>query len=117
MKHILPIVIVVVTAILIALAQAGAGGPAKTFGIVSGSALPGFAPKAASPEQAVANLLIDGQRRNWDRAYSVLAQTANRADAPWFTRAWAGTDGALHTVSTLKGADGGTRQTTSDHAW
>src|SRR5216684_1019268 len=116
MKHILPLVIVVVTAILIALAQAGAGGPAKTFGIVSGSALPGFTPKAATPEQAVANLLIDVQRRNWDRAYSGLAKTDNRADPTSFKRDWTGTDGSLRTFSNLEAYDARPLHATADEA-
>src|SRR5260370_5923784 len=116
MKHILPIVIVAVTAILIALALTGAGGPAKTFGIASGSALPGFAPKAASPEQAVANLLIDVQRRNWDRAYSGLAKAYNRADATSFKRDWTGTDGSLRTFSNLEAYDARPLHATADEA-
>src|ERR1700694_643702 len=116
MKHILPIVIVTVTAILIALALAGPGGSAKTFGIVSGSALPGFTPKAATPEQAVANLLIDVQRRNWDRAYSELAKTENRADATSFKRDWTGTDGSLRTFSNLEAYDARPLHATADEA-
>src|SRR5260370_3703290 len=116
MKHILPLVIVVVTAILIALAQAGAGGPAKTFGIVSGSALPGFTPKAATPEQAVANLLIDVQRRNWDRAYAGLAKTDNRADATSFKRDWTGTHVSLRTFLQLEASDARPLHATADEA-
>ena len=99
MKHILPIVIVGVTAILMALALAGAGGSAKTFGIASGSALPGFTPKAATPEQAVA-----------------LAKTDNRADATTFKRDWTGTDGSLRTFSNLEAYDARPLHATADEA-
>jgi len=96
--------------------RAGAGGPAKTFGIATGSALPGFTPKAATPEQAVANLLIDVQRRNWDRAYSGLAKTDNRADATSFKRDWTGTDGSLRTFSNLEAYDARPLHATADEA-
>jgi hypothetical protein len=116
MKYILPIIIVAVTAILVALSVTGAGGSAKTVGIASGSALPGFTPKAGTPEQAVANLLIDVQRRNWDRAYAGLAKTDNRANAASFKRDWTGTDGSLRTFSSLEAYDARPLHATADEA-
>ena len=116
MKRILPIVIVVVTAALMALALTGVGRSATTVGIVSGSVLPGFTPRASTPEQAVANLLIDVKRRNWDRSYSALARISNGADEPSFKRDWTGTDGSLRTFSNLEGYDARPLHATNDEA-
>jgi hypothetical protein len=104
MKIALPILLLVVTAALIA---AGTLAPAQ-FGthmnVVSGSALPGLNPDARTPEQAVSRLLKDVQRRNWTSAYSQLAN-GNSVTQAQFTRDLAGSSGSLRTLSGLESWD------------
>jgi hypothetical protein len=104
MKFILPIILVVVTAVLIVLALFGVGYARGTVGIAAGSALPGLAPKADTPEKGISNLLAEVQRRNWDRAYAELAKT-NRVDKATFIQDWTGTNGSLRTFSNLESFD------------
>ena len=104
MKFILPIVIVAVTALLITLALFGVGHARGTVGIAAGSAMPGLNPSADTPEQGIANLLGEVQRRNWDRAYATLAK-ADRVDEPTFIQDWTGSAGSLRTFSNLESFD------------
>src|SRR5262249_26517994 len=105
MKRILPIIIVVVTALLLAVGLTGAGRSSGTIGIAAGSALPGFSAKADTPEQAMANFLIDVQRRNWDRAFSDVAKTDNRITLQSFQQEWLGSNGGLRAFSNLESYD------------
>jgi len=101
MKFLMPIVIFIVTAILIALGTAGATRLGATTGITSGSALPGLSSSARTPEQAVGKLLNEIQKRNWGVAYGQLADNSN-VDLDLFTRDLTGTNGSLRTLSGLE---------------
>jgi hypothetical protein len=101
MKRILPIVLVIATVALIALSLAGAGSARGTVGVAAGFAMYGLTPKAATPEQALDNLLTDVQRRNWDRAYGELAKTSG-SDEVAFIQDWTGSNGSLRSFSNLE---------------
>jgi hypothetical protein len=101
MKRVLPVVLVIATVVLIGLSLVGAGSARGTVGIAAGSAMYGLTPKAATPEQALNNLLIDVQRRNWDRAYGELAKTSGSDEAA-FIEDWMGTNGSLRSFSNLE---------------
>lgn len=104
MKIALPIILVAVIAGLMVVALYGAGsGPAR-IGIATGSAVYGLTPKAATPQQALTNLLVDVQRRNWDRAFDGLSKTS-AADKQSFIQEWIGSNGSLRSFSALEGFD------------
>ncbi len=115
MKFALPMILVAVTAGLMVLALVGAGHAGGTVGIVTGSALHGLTPKASTPEQALANLLTDVQRRDWDRAFSALSKTGG-ADEPSFIQDWVGSNGSLRSFSNLEGFDSRPLHATNDEA-
>src|SRR5258708_37674975 len=94
MKFTLPIILVVVTAGLMVLALVGAGHAHGTVGIAAGSAVRGLTPKASTPEQALTNLLVDLQRRNWDRAFAALANSSGGEEQS-VVPDWLGFDGQL----------------------
>ena len=102
MKFILPIVIVVVTVLLMAVALTGAGRSTGTVGIAAGSALPGFSTYAATPDQALSNFLADVQRRNWDRAFSSVERTSDSVNEQAFIQDWIGSNGGLRSFSSLE---------------
>lgn len=104
MKIALPIILVAVIAGLMVVALYGAGsGPAR-IGIATGSAVYGLTPKAATPQQALTNLLVDLQRRNWDRAFDDLSKTS-AVDKRSFIQEWIGSNGSLRSFSALEGFD------------
>jgi len=105
MKRVLPITIVIVTALLLAMGMSGAGRSSGTVGIASGSALPGLAANASTPDQALANFVIDLQRRNWDRAFSELDKTTTGLTKETFVQEWIGSNGGLRSFSNLEGYD------------
>jgi len=105
MKIVLPIAIVVVTVVLMAVGLMGAGHYGGTVGVASGSALPGFAATAATPEQALTNFLINVQKRNWDTAFSDVATTSDRINKESFTQDWVGSNGGLRSFSNLESYD------------
>src|SRR5437660_5280779 len=105
MKRVLPIIIVVVTVLLLAVGLTGAGRSRGTVGIASGSALPGFSANATTPEQALASLLNDLQRRNWDRAFASIERTNDSVDEQTFVQEWLGSNGGLRSFSNLEGYD------------
>ena len=113
MKFTLPIILVVATAVLMVLALFGAGQARGTVGIVSGSAV--YTPKASTPEQAAKNLLVDVQRRNWDRAFAAIAKTST-VDKQSFIQDWTGSNGSLRSFSSLEGFDSRPLHITSDDA-
>lgn len=115
MKFILPIVLVVVTALLMTMAVLGAGGSHGTVGIAAGSAVRGLTPKASTPDQALTNLLVDLQRRNWDRAFSELAN-APASDQLTFVQDWLGSHGSLRSLSNLEGFESRPLHATNDEA-
>jgi hypothetical protein len=113
MKYALPIILVVVTALLIFAglfvnAQAGI-----TLGVAKGSAL--HTATANTPDQAVNNLLLEVQRRNWDRAYDNIS---DKDDVPKeaFIRSWGGSDGSLRSFSSLEGFEARPLHETNDEA-
>jgi len=101
MRFLLPTVIFVVTVVLIAMGTFGPTRLGATTGITSGSALPGLASSAKTPEQAVGKLLNEIQKRNWSAAYSQLADNSNVEEA-LFTRDLTGNNGSLRTLSGLE---------------
>ncbi len=76
---------------------------ATTPGIVSGEALPGVGGSANTPEAAVRSLLGDVQARDWNRAYSLLAN-AGDFDKEAFIHDVSGNYGSLRTFSSLEGS-------------
>lgn len=105
MRTALPIILVVVTVLLMAVGLTGVGRPHGTVGIASGSALPGFNSNAHTPEQGLANFLIDVQRRNWDRAFSSIERTNDSVNEHAFIQEWTGADGGLRSFSSLESYD------------
>jgi hypothetical protein len=103
MKILGPILITLVTAALIALGlmQPNHG---TTVGTDSGATLFAVKAVASTPDQAIANLLTELQRHEWNTAYSQLANS-NEVDQAQFTREMAGSDGSLRSLSTLVGWD------------
>jgi hypothetical protein len=115
MKIVLPIILVVVTALLMVAALSGAGsGPAR-IGIATGSAFYGLTPKAATPQQALNNLLSDVQRHNWDQAFNALSKTS-ATDEQAFIQDWIGSNGSLRSFSNLEGFDPRPLHITNDDA-
>lgn len=104
MKTALPIILVLVTAALMVVAITGTSTSRGTVGIAAGSAIYGLTPKANTPEQALNNLLVDVQRRNWDRAYDALSKSS-AADKQDFIQDWIGSNGSLRSFSALEGFD------------
>jgi hypothetical protein len=104
MKFILPLILVAATVALMAVALVGPGHARGTVGIAAGSAVGGLTPKADTPEQALANLLDDVQRRNWDRAFSLVSKTSG-TDEQSFIQGWIGSNGGLRAFSSLEGFD------------
>jgi hypothetical protein len=115
MKIALPIILVVATAGLMVIALAGTGNARGTVGIAGGSAMYGLTPKASTPEQALNNLLVDVQRRNWDRAYDALSKNS-AADKQDFIQDWIGSNGSLRSFSSLEGFDPRPLHITDDQA-
>jgi hypothetical protein len=115
MKITLPIILVVLTAVLMAVALYGAGSNPARIGIATGSAVYGLTPKSSTPQQALANLLVDVQRRNWDRAFDALSKTS-AADKESFIQDWLGLNGSLRSFSNLEGFDPRPLHITNDDA-
>jgi hypothetical protein len=115
MKRILPIVLVIVTVALIGLSLVSTSGARGTVGVAAGSAMYGLTPKAATPEQALNNLLLDVQRRNWDRAYGELAKSSG-SDETAFIQDWTGSNGSLRSFSNLEGFEPRPMHITDDQA-
>jgi hypothetical protein len=103
MKRALPVIIILaVTVVLIFVGLTGVGRSAGTVGIASGSALPGFGTSASTPDQALANFLLDVQRRNWDRAFSDVERTSDSLNEQAFIQEWTGSNGGLRSFSSLE---------------
>ena len=115
MKFFLPIVILVVTGVLVAFGMFAPGQSGSTNGIASGAELPGILPSAASPEQAVNNLLLDVRKRNWTSAHDQLSDSA-AVDLSAFIRDLNGNYGSLRTYSSLQNWDLHPLHATSDQA-
>jgi len=104
MKRALPIIVVVVTALLLAAGVTGAGRSSGTVGIASGSALPGLSAIADSPDQALANFILDIQKRSWDKAFASLDKRSGSQESD-FIQEWTGVNGGLRAFSNLEGYD------------
>ena len=70
------------------------------MGVTKGSAL--HTAKATTPQQAVDNLLLDVQRRNWDRAFADVSPSSGITKQA-FIQDWSGSDGSLRSFSSLEG--------------
>lgn len=115
MKIALPLILVVVTAGLMVVALYGAGANPSRIGIATGSAVYGLTPKSSTPQQALANLLVDVQRRNWDRAFDALSKTS-ATDKESFIQDWLGSNGSLRSFSSLERFDPRPLHITNDEA-
>jgi len=115
MKFALPTILVVVTVLLMALALMGAGASRGTVGIAVGSAFYGLTPKGDTPQQALTNLLVDVQRRNWDRAFESVSKTSG-IDEQSFIQDWIGSNGSLRSFSSLEAFDPRPLHATNDDA-
>jgi hypothetical protein len=106
MKRALPIVIIIV-AVTVALIFLGlsAGRSTGTVGVAAGTALPGFRASASTPEQALNSFMLDIQRRNWDRAFSVIERTSDTLNEEGFIQEWIGSNGGLRSFSNLERFD------------
>ncbi len=101
MKIALPVALVIATVLLMVLSLTGAGKAHGTVGIVAGSALYGLTPKPSTPEQALNNLLVDAQRRNWDLAFASVSNLGAN-DKQAFIQDWTGSYGSLRSFSNLE---------------
>jgi hypothetical protein len=115
MKIALPIILVLATAGLMLIALAGPGQARGTVGIAGGSAMYGLTPRSNTPQQALNNLLVEVQRRHWDRAYDSLSKTS-AADKEDFIQDWTGSNGSLRSFSALEGFDARPLHITDDQA-
>jgi hypothetical protein len=96
----LAIIILCVTAVLIAVGIFAPGHAGATVGISSGSALPGLTPGADTPEQAINSFLSDVQHRDWDAAHALLANSD--LDESLLVRDMQGANGSLRSLSGLQ---------------
>jgi hypothetical protein len=113
MKYVVPIVLVAVTAALMVLGLFVTGQAGNTVGVTKGSAL--HTAKASTPDQALTNLLVDVQRRNWDRAFADVSSTSGITEQA-FIRDWMGSNGSLRSFSALEGFDSRPLHATNDEA-
>ena len=113
MKYALPLVLVAVTAALMVLGLYGTGQAGGTVGVTKGSAL--HTAKADTPDQGLANLLADVQRRNWDRAFADVSSSSGITEQA-FIQDWMGSNGSLRSFSSLEGFDARPLHATNDEA-
>lgn len=104
MKRALPLVIIVcvVTAVLVFIGLARPVGASGTVGVASGSAVPGFSENPTTPDQALANFLLDIRKRNWGGAFTSLERTNQSLTQQQFTEEWLGENGGLRSYSSLE---------------
>jgi hypothetical protein len=102
MKFGLPILLVAVTVALMVVGLYAGSSGLGTVGVAHGSAL--LSAKADTPEQAISNLLIAVQRRNWDRAFAEISKFSG-VEEPSFIQGWTGSNGSLRTFSSLESFD------------
>jgi hypothetical protein len=113
MKYVVPLVLVAVTAALMVLGLFVTGQAGNTVGVTKGSAL--HTAKASTPDQALTNLLVDVQRRNWDRAFADVSSTSGITEQA-FIQDWMGSNGSLRSFSALEGFDSRPLHATNDEA-
>lgn len=105
MKVILPIVLIGAVVLLMVVGLTTTGQSASTIGVAKGGALPGFSANPTTPEQAVANFLLDVQKRDWSGAYSQTERSSDAITQESFRQWWLGTNGGLRAFSNLEGYD------------
>jgi hypothetical protein len=115
MKLVIPVVLFALTAALVAVGTLVPSQLGATIGVASGAAVPGFHSAAATPEDAISDLLSSVRKRNWDAAYSSLAD-AGKLDKQLFVRDLSGSNGSLRTFSGLESWDLQPLHQTSDQA-
>jgi hypothetical protein len=113
MKYAVPIILVALTAALMVLGLFVTGQAGVTLGITKGSAL--HTAKASTPDQAMTNLLVDVQRRNWDRAFANVSTSSDVTEQA-FIQDWIGSNGSLRSFSSLEGFDPRPLHATNDEA-
>jgi hypothetical protein len=113
MKYAVPVLLVAITAALMVLGLFVSGQAGVTVGVTKGSAL--HIAKASSPDQALTNLLVDVQRRNWDLAFANVSSTTGISEQA-FIQDWMGSNGSLRSFSALEGFDSRPLHATSDEA-
>jgi len=113
MKYAVPTILVAVTVALVVMGFFVTAQSGNTIGITKGSAL--HTAKADTPDQALANLLLDVQRRNWDRAFSDVSSTSGITEQA-FIQDWMGSNGSLRSFSSLEGFDSRPLHETNDEA-
>jgi hypothetical protein len=111
----LTIILVVATFLLVLLGLAFPIGQAPTPAIPSGEALPGVGAPVNTPEAAVRAMLGAVQRRDWQRAFSMLANS-NNVDLESFQHDVGGDHGDLRTLSSLEGSQTRVLQEGTDQA-
>ena len=104
MKFGLPIILLAITVALMGVGLYQAKASASPLGVASGSALPGLTAKAETPEQSLAQLLTNLQRRNWSLAFSSVSPSSG-IDQSFLIADWSGSDGSLRTFSNLESYD------------
>ena len=113
MKYAIPVLLVAVTVALMVLGLYVTGQAGITVGVTKGSAL--HTARASTPDQAVNNMLVDVQRRNWDRAFAGVSSTSGISE-PAFIQDWMGSNGSLRSFSALEGFDARPLHATNDEA-
>jgi hypothetical protein len=113
MKYVVPIILVVATAVLMVVGLFSTGQAGITVGVTKGSAL--HTARADTPDQALANMLLDVQRRNWDRAFANVS-SSNGVTEQAFVQDWTGSNGSLRSFSALEGFDSRPLHATNDEA-
>jgi hypothetical protein len=113
MKYAAPIILIAVTAALMVLGLFVTSQAGVTVGVTKGSAL--HTAKATTPDQAMTNLLVDVQRRNWDRAFAGVSNSSG-VNEQSFIQDWMGSNGSLRSFSSLEGFDSRPLHATNDEA-
>ncbi|MGA8441454.1 MAG: hypothetical protein WB762_06470 [Candidatus Sulfotelmatobacter sp.] len=113
MKYAIPVILVAVTVALMVLGLYGTGQAGTTVGVTKGSAL--HTARASTPDQAVTNLLVDVQRRNWDRAFAGVSSAGGISEQA-FIQDWMGSNGSLRSFSALEGFEVRPLHATNDEA-
>jgi hypothetical protein len=113
MKYAIPVLLVAVTVVLMVLGLYVTGQAGVTVGVTKGSAL--HTARASTPDQAVTNLLVEVQRRNWDRAFAGVSSASGISEQA-FIQDWMGSNGSLRSFSALEGFDVRPLHATNDEA-
>jgi hypothetical protein len=113
MKYVIPVLLVAVTVVLMVLGLYVSGQAGVTVGVTKGSAL--HTARASTPDQAVTNLLVEVQRRNWDRAFAGVSSASGISEQA-FIQDWMGSNGSLRSFSALEGFDVRPLHVTNDEA-